>query len=135
MTGSITRRTAAVFASFAFAILVLYGARPAAATTELVMFEEAGCSWCLAWHEEIGPIYPKTEEAKAAPLRRVDIHDQRPEDLKGLKPVHYTPTFVLMHDGKEVARLLGYPGEDFFWGILAGMLQKLPGGATAPATN
>ena len=135
VTGNITIRTTAVLASFAFAVFVLAGARPAAATTELVMFEEAGCSWCLAWHEEIGPIYPKTEEAKVAPLRRVDIHDRRPEDLKDLKPVHYAPTFVLMHEGKEVARLLGYPGEDFFWGMLAGMLQKLPAEKARQVTN
>jgi len=122
-------------AACAFVLILLTGARPLGATTELVMFEEAGCSWCIAWHEEIGPIYPKTEESRIAPLRRVDIHAKRPEDLKAIKTVHFTPTFVLMSEGREVARLLGYPGEDFFWGMLGEMLEKLPAGESAPATN
>ena len=103
--------------------------------TELVMFEEAACGWCIAWHEEIGPIYPKTKEAAAAPLRRVDIHDPRPEDLQHIKRIHYTPTFVLIHNGEEVDRLLGYPGEDFFWGLLAEMLKNLPEEGPGPVTN
>ena len=42
--------------------------------------------------------------------------------------VIYTPTFVLIDDGREIARLIGYPGEDFFWPILADHLAKLPNG-------
>ena len=92
---------------------------------ELVMLESDVCEWCEKWHQEIGVIYPKTNEARLAPLRRVDIHDPLPEDLKHLKAAHYTPTFVLMQDGKEIGRILGYPGEDFFWGLLAEELSKL----------
>lgn len=92
---------------------------------ELIMFEEAGCPWCARWNDEIAPIYPKTTEGKIAPLRRVDLHGDWPEDLPELKPVHYTPTFVLIADGKEVGRILGYPGEDFFWGLLAGLIAEI----------
>ena len=48
---------------------------------ELVMFESDFCEWCAAWHAEIGPIYPKTSEGRRAPLRTVDLHDERPKDL------------------------------------------------------
>lgn len=92
---------------------------------ELVMFESDDCAWCERWHQEIGAIYGKTEEARLAPLRRVDIHDRVPEDLSRLKAARYTPTFVLIQDGEEVGRILGYPGEDFFWGLLAEELSKL----------
>lgn len=92
---------------------------------ELVMFESDVCEWCERWHAEVGVIYDKTGEARLAPLRRVDIYDPVPEDLSHLRAVHYTPTFVLMQDGKEVGRILGYPGEDFFWGLLAEELDKL----------
>ena len=92
---------------------------------ELVMFESDDCAWCERWHREIGAIYGKTEEARLAPLRRVDIHDRVPEDLSRLKVARYTPTFVLIQDGEEVGRILGYPGEDFFWGLLAEELSKL----------
>lgn len=97
-----------------------------AAAAELVMFESPTCSWCLRWHEEIGPIYPKTEESRRAPLRRVNLHDPWPADLKGLRAVSFTPTFVLVEDGEELGRITGYAGEDFFWYQLATVLTALP---------
>jgi len=35
----------------------------------------------------------------------------------------FTPTFVLMQDGVEIGRIEGYPGEDFFWGLLNQMIE------------
>lgn len=98
--------------------------RPAA-SAELVMFESATCEWCRRWHAEIGPIYPKTDEAKCAPLRRVDINAPRPDDLKAIKGVVFTPTFVVVDEGREVSRLVGYPGDEFFWPLLAERLAPL----------
>lgn len=99
---------------------------PAArATPELVMVERAGCAYCVRWNAEIGPIYPLTEESQRAPLRRIDLNDPVPDDLDFSRRVVFTPTFVLVEDGKEVARLEGYPGEDFFWGLLDRMLDEL----------
>lgn len=95
---------------------------------ELVMFESATCTWCDRWNEEIAPIYPKTNEGRCAPLRRVDIGDPRPQDLQGIERIVYTPTFVVVDDGQEVGRLVGYPGEDFFWPLIADQLVKLPEG-------
>ena len=100
---------------------------------ELIMFEQDNCSWCEAWHEEIGGIYHKTNEGKIAPLRRVDIHGRLPEELTALTPAIYTPTFVLLENGKEIARLRGYPGDDFFWYLLDEMLDKLPNSANKHA--
>lgn len=98
-----------------------------AQAAELVLFEASDCEWCEAWDEEIGKIYPLTDEARIAPLRRVDIYETRPDDLTHIRPVMFTPTFVLMEDGQEIGRILGYPGEDFFWGLLQMELAKLPG--------
>jgi hypothetical protein len=95
-------------------------------SAELIMIEEAGCTWCQVWNEEIGVAYPKTKEGKRAPLRRVDISDPWPEDLKDVRKEWLTPTFILVESGKEVARLRGYPGEHFFWPMLGNMLEKLP---------
>ncbi|MXN65617.1 hypothetical protein GR183_11950 [Stappia sp. GBMRC 2046] len=106
----------------AFSLFAILLAMPAKAA-ELVMFEQAGCHWCAVWHKEIGPIYPKTEEGKRFPLRRVDIHTRVPVDLKAVSKGFYTPTFVLLDDGKEIGRIQGYPGEDFFWGLLGQMVQ------------
>lgn len=112
-------------------MILLLLALPAQAA-ELVMFESAGCGYCLRWNREIGPIYPKTDEGRAAPLRRVDIAGPRPADLAGIHGIVYTPTFVLLHNGKEVGRITGYGGEDFFWGMLAELVRKLPKTDAAP---
>ncbi|NIZ59786.1 hypothetical protein DL239_02220 [Sedimentitalea sp. CY04] len=104
-------------------VLSLSSALSAAAETVLVMVEEKGCVWCAQWNDEIAHIYPKTTEGKAAPLRRMDIHAARPDDLTFSQSLNFTPTFVLMVDGKEASRIEGYPGEDFFWGLLGQMLS------------
>ncbi|NIA69735.1 transcriptional regulator [Pelagibius litoralis] len=106
------------------------------AAAELVMFEEDGCPWCAVWNREIAPIYPKTAEGQRAPLRRVDLHGTWPADLPELKAVRYTPTFVLIEGGREIGRIQGYPGEDFFWGLLAGLIEQMdPLVAPQPASS
>lgn len=122
------RRLSRLFlASLSLAALTLAAMPGKALAAELVMFESDVCEWCEAWHEEIGPIYPKTVEGGRAPLRRIDIHAARPHDLARIEGVRFTPTFVLIDDrGAEVGRINGYPGEDFFWGLLAALIAKLP---------
>lgn len=122
-----------------FVLLVLATGVPAAAA-ELIMFEAAGCPYCARWNREIAPIYPKTEEGKRAPLRRVDIAAPRPADLVGIANVVYTPTFVLLEDGKEIGRIVGYSGDEIFWSLLTELFAKLdrlkqprPGASPAPA--
>ncbi|RME18655.1 MAG: hypothetical protein D6801_00910 [Alphaproteobacteria bacterium] len=97
----------------------------AAGQLSLVMFEEAGCVWCARWDAEIGPAYPHTTEAKAAPLERRDIHAPLPETLHLDSPPHFTPTFVLTDDGVEVGRIEGYPGPDFFWPMLDELIARV----------
>lgn len=90
---------------------------------ELVMVEQQGCAYCREWHRVIGPIYGKTPEGAYAPLRVIDIDAPIPADLTfDRKPV-YTPTFILIENGVELGRIEGYPGEDFFWGLLGMMLK------------
>ena len=88
------------------------------ADTYLLMAEEDGCVWCERWNEEIGSIYPKTSEGQLAPLVRYDLYGSEKPDVTFARPVNFTPTFVLVQDGQEVGRIEGYPGEDFFWGLL-----------------
>ena len=79
--------------------------------------------WCEVWDREIGPIYPKTKEGQFAPLINVDLA-QSIDDSRIENPVVYTPTFVLVENGLEIARIEGYPGEDFFWTLLEEILSK-----------
>ena len=93
------------------------------ADTYLLMAEENGCYWCQKWDEEIAHIYPKTDEGRTAPLRRYDLHGDKP-DVKFVRRVSFTPTFILVKDGEEVGRIEGHPGEDFFWGLLQIMFNE-----------
>lgn len=93
---------------------------------QLVMLDEKGCYWCEQWTHDIGGIYAKTVEGQRAPLRRLSIHDRLPDDLAYLAKGSYTPTFVLVADGREIGRIRGYPGPDFFWPLLGQLLDKLP---------
>ena len=84
---------------------------------ELLMVEEKGCYWCERWDKEISVIYPKTNAGQYAPLRRVDI-SALPGDISFNSDIMFTPTFILIDDDLELARIEGYPGEDFFWPLL-----------------
>jgi hypothetical protein len=97
----------------------------AANAAELVMFRRDGCPWCAKWDREIGPIYPKTEFGRRAPLRQVNLDHDRDNAIIHA-PIRYTPTFVLAEDGKELGRIEGYPGDEFFWPRLEGLLERLP---------
>lgn len=96
-----------------------------AQAAELLMVEQAGCVYCERFNREIAPAYPKTSEGKRAPLRRVDLDAAWPADLKSVNPAKFTPTFILVHDGKEIDRLAGYPGDEHFWFLLGEMLKNL----------
>ena len=115
--------SAAIKTLFA-AALIWASAAVSAAALELMMVEERGCVWCARWNTEIAPIYPKTPEGAAAPLRRIDIRADLPDGITIARPLVFTPTFVLLRDGQEVARLEGYPGEHFFWSLLARMIEE-----------
>lgn len=97
-----------------------------ARAAELVMLERPGCAWCARWNADIAPVYPLTDEGRRVPLRRVDVTQPWPADLRRIAADPYTPTFIVVEDGLEVARLRGYPGEDFFWPLLGEMLARLP---------
>ena len=102
---------------------------PAAQAAELVMFEQAGCRWCRKFDREIAPVYPRTPEGARAPLRRVDFARPIPPDLAFLKVERLTPVFVLVENGREIGRILGYPGDDHFWGLLAALIARLDAAA------
>ncbi len=106
-------------------LIVLFTAAPAFSANELIMFNSSTCEWCEVWEEEVGGVYGKTEVGKTLPVHRVDIHEDRPVNLEHLRGIRFTPTFVLLQDGREVGRITGYPGESFFWGLLEEMTTRI----------
>ncbi len=117
-------RLSVSFRRAGLAAVLALAALPAAAGQVLLMFERDGCPYCRQWNAEIAPIYPKSEEGAAAPLTRLDIHAALPEGIVIDRAPQFTPTFVLIRDGREVGRIEGYPGQDFFWGLLDGLLAE-----------
>ena len=103
-----------------------------AAASELVMFERSGCGWCARFNAEIAPIYSRTDEGRALPLRRVDLGQPLPADLAGIDPGAFTPTFVVVDQGREIGRIRGYPGDAFFFGLLGRIMNATSG---APARS
>ncbi|HHH89016.1 MAG TPA: hypothetical protein ENK45_00445 [Aliiroseovarius sp.] len=116
------RLNARLAAPLLAALAAIFALATPARALELVMVEQEGCVYCEQWNEEIGPIYPKTAEGRFAPLRRIDIYEMDASGITFARDVNFTPTFVLVEDGRELIRLEGYPGDDFFWPMLDRML-------------
>ena len=102
----------------------------ASETVRLIMVEAEGCRFCAQWHADIGPAYPKSLEGKFAPLVLVGRDAM---ELRGLAPVTYTPTFIVMRGANETGRIAGYPGKDYFWDELREVL--VPAGFTPEAKS
>jgi hypothetical protein len=102
---------------------------------ELIMFETPGCPWCARWLKEVGPGYSKSVEGQRAPLHRADQSTASGMTIKFAAPIVASPTFVLVNEGREIGRITGYPGPDFFWGLLAELIVKLDRGAMRKETT
>ncbi len=94
---------------------------PASMPAALLMVDDAGCIYCRKWDREIAPAYENSDEGQLAPLLRRAIRSAAVARYPG---VRYTPTFLLLVEGREVGRIVGYAGPDFFWGELEQLMQK-----------
>jgi hypothetical protein len=113
------------FARTALAALIAVTVSGSAAlAAELQMYRRAGCPWCAAWDREVGPIYGKTDIGRRIPIRMIDLDRERSR-AAFVRPIIYTPTFVLVDNEREVGRIEGYPGDAFFWGLLEQLVQRL----------
>lgn len=87
----------------------------------LVMVSINGCPFCMRWEAQVGHIYPKSSEAKVAPLVRVKFGSKT---LAGFEKIKYTPTFLVLKGATEIGRIAGYPGADPFWEELNIILKQ-----------
>lgn len=112
--------------AFAFFVVLAIVVSPAIArASELVMFERKSCIWCQRWDRDVGAIYGKTQESKLLPLRRIDLDRRDKSDILLAGPVLFTPTFIVVDNGREIGRITGYMSEDSFWGLLGTYADKL----------
>jgi hypothetical protein len=115
------------FAVFRAAILLVFwigtGLSPATANAaqdlhpsgQLLMVTSSHCPWCEAFEDEVGHGYARTKDAEILPLRRHDFYAAMPADLVHITPATMTPTFIILKNGEEVGRIIGYPGAELFW--------------------
>lgn len=96
-----------------------------AVAAELVMYTRNGCPFCVRFEREVAPIYAKTPEGKAAPLRRIELPAGGVRGGELHEPVIATPTFVMVEDGREVGRITGYLNDDMFWGLLGRLVAVI----------
>lgn len=89
------------------------------------MFELGTCIVCAVWNDAVGETYAETFLGSRAPLRRVDLIKPRTEDLKHIAGVRGTPTFVLLDEGREIGRIVGYANPDGFWNELRALLVRM----------
>lgn len=101
---------------------LLFLCAPVLNAAQLVMVEQRGCHYCELWEKEIEPAYDKTAEGQFAPLIKHNLREGAPDGMTFQRKVRFTPTFVLVEDGAELARIEGYPGPDFFWPLLNKLL-------------
>ena len=105
-------------------VATLVASSLAAQDYNLVMVEQPGCAYCMAWDDQIADAYPNTAEGQFAPLVRADLHIGPPDGVEYARRVNFTPTFILLENGREIARMEGYVGEDFFWPLYSKLLQE-----------
>jgi thioredoxin-related protein len=89
---------------------------------ELLFVDRSGCPWCARFEREVLPGYPLSDIGRSAPLRRVSLDDGQPKDATLDEPVRFTPTFVLLQDGKEAGRIVGYTDNGTFYGLMEKLL-------------
>ncbi|SFM26705.1 Thioredoxin [Bradyrhizobium sp. NFR13] len=93
--------------------------------SELLIFERDGCVWCARWNREIAPIYDKTDEARLLPLRRIDMDRDKSPGVTLASPVRFTPTFLIVDNGREIGRITGYMNDETFWSLLGKYAARL----------
>ena len=92
---------------------------------DLLMFHSKYCGYCSAFMEEVAVDY----EYKDLPLVIIDAHNQ-PDWFREaykenrIKGIFGTPTFIIWNGRKELGRIIGYNGKQWFYERLDELFQK-----------
>ena len=92
---------------------------------DLLMFHSKYCGYCSAFMEEVAVDY----EYKDLPLVIIDAHNQ-PDWFREaykenrIKGIFGTPTFIIWNGRKELGRIIGYSGKEWFYERLDELFQK-----------
>ncbi|MEZ5924762.1 MAG: thioredoxin family protein [Hyphomicrobiaceae bacterium] len=104
--------------------LLAVASTPAAAdpALRLFVFEIDGCTACDQFHAEALRDYWSSPVSQRLPLTLVDLNALGTAGQALRSPIRVVPTFVVMRDGIEIARLSGFPGKSAFEAGIASVL-------------
>jgi thioredoxin-related protein len=92
---------------------------------DLLMFHSKYCGYCSAFMKEVAVDY----EYKDLPLVIIDAYNQ-PDWFREaykenrIKGIFGTPTFIIWNGRKELGRIIGYSGKEWFYERLDELFQK-----------
>jgi hypothetical protein len=105
----------------------------ASAEMRLYLFQIANCAACEQFHAEALHDYWTSDASTQLPLTIVDLNALGTAGQPLRAPIRIVPTFVVMRDGIEIARLTGYPGKAAFdAGIAAVLAGEQPTASIEP---
>ena len=91
---------------------------------ELVVFEADGCIYCENFRQDVLPLYKASKIGRDTPIRFVNV-SRADETKMGLNGgITVAPTVVLMHQGQELDRIVGYTGPFNFMKLVAHMMGR-----------
>jgi thioredoxin-related protein len=96
-----------------------------APTSELLVFEHSDCTYCRIFREEVLPYYRQSIAGNAPPLRFIDLTSAASGEFALKGRIEAVPTAVLMKNGQEVGRIVGYWGREAFFRLLSRMLARM----------
>lgn len=118
-----------------FAILAPQGSRAAldfsspagfASGLEIVVVEAPGCIYCHLFRRDVWPSYETSQRARSVPMRFLDLNAEAFATLDLDGPIESVPTVLVLQRGKEIGRIPGYVGPEFFFHSIDRLLAKAP---------
>jgi hypothetical protein len=85
---------------------------------ELLVYEHRDCVYCQLFRRDVLPRYQQGVAAEL-PIHFVDIASAGNEGPGLNRKVDTLPTAILMREGREIDRIVGYWGPDSFFKLLA----------------
>jgi thioredoxin-related protein len=92
---------------------------------EVLVFEHADCVYCRVFRRDVLPRYRDEVKADAAPLRFVDVGARADESVDLKARIDTVPTVVVVRNGREVDRIVGYWGPANFFRLLSRILATI----------
>ena len=95
----------------------------------LIYVYSPDCGACRQFDDEVGAIYPKTNESVALPMEQVLIDDWQAKRHQLVEcasaDVIGTPTFLQIENCQELDRITGYSDAELFWLGLRRMMNRI----------